>query len=79
MLFSPGDDVHIHNLVELTEGYSGAEICALCKEAAIFALRESISANTIQMAHFKTALSLVKPRLDTKSISHYNDFASKFF
>ena len=71
-------DVSLQELVRKTDGYSGAEICALCKEAAIFALRDSISAETIRLAHFERSFTIVKPRLDSKSIDYYSQFSSKF-
>ena len=77
-LLLPGKDVSIQELVSKTDGYSGAEISALCKEAAIFALRESISADTIRMINFDAAFSVVKPRLDSKSITYYEKVSSKF-
>eukprot|EP00795_Rhopilema_esculentum_P000633 gene633-10336_t len=72
-----GPDIEVERLVVETEGYSGAEICAVCKEAAIFALRESIEATSINKTHFDAALELVRPRLDKTSIEYYRDFSSK--
>ena len=71
-------DVSVEDLAKRTEGYSGAEICAVCKEAAIFALRDSIEAKTVNGKHFDSAYDLVKPRLDCNSIKYYEDFSAKF-
>ncbi|KAF7394869.1 hypothetical protein HZH66_008043 [Vespula vulgaris] len=56
------EDVNILDLVEITEGYSGAEIQAICHEAAMNALEESLDAAIITKDHFKVALSIVTPR-----------------
>jgi len=37
-----GDDVNLEDLARITEGYSGADLELLVKEAAIFALREAL-------------------------------------
>eukprot|EP00112_Aurelia_sp_Birch-Aquarium-sp1_P009738 Seg2116.6 transcript_id=Seg2116.6/GoldUCD/mRNA.D3Y31 product="Spermatogenesis-associated protein 5" protein_id=Seg2116.6/GoldUCD/D3Y31 len=66
------------DLARKTDGYSGAEICAICKEAAIFALRDSIEAKTVNGKHFDAAYDLVKPRLDSTSIKYYEEFSAKF-
>ena len=50
----------------------------MCKEAAIFALRDSIEAQTVTANHFDAALDLVKPRLDWNSIKYYEEFSAKF-
>ena len=76
--FFPDTDVSLLELVAMTDGYSGAELCALCKEAAIFALREDITAEKVHRSHFMSSFEVVKPRLDLESISYYNEFSSKF-
>jgi transitional endoplasmic reticulum ATPase len=49
-------DVSLEWLVALTEGYSLAQLSALCRKAAMAALRESLDAPRVQMAHFEGAL-----------------------
>ncbi|MBU4246376.1 MAG: CDC48 family AAA ATPase [Nanoarchaeota archaeon] len=48
-------------LVAKTDGFVGADIEALCREAAIVALREDINAKAVTEKHFKEALSVMKP------------------
>lgn len=43
----------IDKLVEKTSGYSGAELVAVCRTAAMFAMRESIDATIVQWTHFE--------------------------
>jgi transitional endoplasmic reticulum ATPase len=54
-------DVEMSQLIEKTEGYVGADIESVCREAAIFALREDMKAKTIKMKHFEKALEKVRP------------------
>uniref|UniRef100_A0A1B0D1U2 AAA+ ATPase domain-containing protein n=1 Tax=Phlebotomus papatasi TaxID=29031 RepID=A0A1B0D1U2_PHLPP len=51
-----GEDCSVEKLVELTENYSGAEIQAVCREAGISALEESLEATEVSWRHFQRAL-----------------------
>jgi transitional endoplasmic reticulum ATPase len=66
--------VEVKKLAEMTEGYSGADIEAICREAAMLALRDSIKHGmekeevikvarevSIKMEHFDKAFSMVRP------------------
>ncbi len=57
-------DVDVAELASLTEGYVGADIEGVCREAAMLALREDSKAKDISMAHFKQALEAVHPSVD---------------
>jgi len=57
----------LSELSEKTEGYVGSDIEAVCREAAIFALREDIDSKEITLKHFETALEKVPPSI-TKEI-----------
>lgn len=71
------DDVIIQDLVVITEGYSGAEIQAICHEAAMKALEEDLSAAVITKEHFKAALAIVTPRTPPSLINLYNSYLHK--
>jgi transitional endoplasmic reticulum ATPase len=51
----------MNQIIEKTEGYVGADIESVCREAAIFALREDMKSKTIKMKHFEKALEKVRP------------------
>ncbi|MFH1106957.1 MAG: CDC48 family AAA ATPase [Candidatus Micrarchaeota archaeon] len=53
--------VDLKDFVKKTEGYSGADIEALCREAGMEALRENIEAASVTKKHFEKALSAVRP------------------
>src|SRR5829696_1742077 len=60
-------DVNLDNLVEMTEGMTGADIAALVNAAAMSALKEhvrqkSVSKLRISKRHFETALNKIKKK-----------------
>ncbi|KAL9851643.1 ATPase family gene 2 protein homolog A isoform 1-T1 [Geothlypis trichas] len=68
------DDVCLAELVERTQKYSGAEITAVCREAALLALQEDIHAKSIAGRHFRSALTVVSPRIPDSLIQFYADY-----
>lgn len=68
------DDVNIETLVEKTDGYSGAEIEAVCKEAALKALEDSFDVQQIGMKYFYKALDVVKPRTSPDLLQLYSEY-----
>ncbi|XP_062281328.1 ATPase family gene 2 protein homolog A isoform X1 [Scomber scombrus] len=65
------EDVSLDDLVTRTNKYSGAEITAVCREAALLALQEDIKAQHIEARHFESALNTVKPRIPDSLIQSY--------
>ena len=65
------DDVNLEELAKITEGYTGADIAAVCREAAIIALREEFKVRPVQMKHFLKALKIVPPSLTKGDIERY--------
>ena len=60
-----------------TEGYSGAEIAAVCNEAALAALEENVAASEVHQKHFEIALSNLKPRISKDLFAIYDKFQSE--
>nr|MCK4929510.1 CDC48 family AAA ATPase [Nanoarchaeota archaeon] len=71
-------DVKIDELVGKTDGYVGADIESIAREAAIFALREDMKSKAIKMKHFEKALEKVKPSA-TKDVEEAYEELSKMF
>ncbi|MFH1425046.1 MAG: CDC48 family AAA ATPase [archaeon] len=71
-------DVSIKKLAEMTDNYVGADIEALCREAAMLALRENISAKEVKMRHFKEAMDQIRPSM-TKELEQSYDSVLKSF
>lgn len=71
------DDVSFDAIAEQTEGYSGAEVIAVCKEAAFQAIGESMAADFVTKQHVDEALKRVKPRLNKEEVEWYVQWATK--
>ncbi|XP_057358585.1 ribosome biogenesis protein SPATA5 isoform X5 [Manis pentadactyla] len=71
------NDVNLDELILQTDTYSGAEITAVCKEAALLALEEDIQAKCIMRKHFTQALSTVTPRIPESLRCFYEDYQEK--
>jgi len=71
-------DVDVSQLVEKTEGYVGADVESICREAAIFALREDMKAKTIKMKHFEKALEKVRPSATKEVAEAYAELENSF-
>ena len=69
----PLKNVKLEDLAKKTEGYVGADIEAVCREAAIFALRESMDAKEITLKHFEKAIEKVPPSVDKEIEKRYED------
>ncbi|MEM0324453.1 MAG: CDC48 family AAA ATPase [Candidatus Aenigmatarchaeota archaeon] len=76
-------DVDLEKIAEKTENYSGADLEAICKEAAILALREAIEKKIepekmlIKAIHFEKALEIVKPSISKEMIEFYKKFEER--
>ena len=68
------DDVDLHSLAMKTDYYSGADIEALCREAAIRALREDIRGDKIFNKHFKLAMEEITPSAPPEVCQFYEKF-----
>ncbi|XP_074849444.1 ATPase family gene 2 protein homolog A isoform X2 [Carettochelys insculpta] len=68
------EEVCLEELVLQTQKYSGAEITAVCREAALLALQEDIQAKWIMGQHFQHALSIVTPRIPESLRQFYEDY-----
>ena len=70
----PIKGVNLKKLAKETEGYSGADLDSLCREAAIYALRENKNAKEVTAKHFEKALKEVKSSLNENIIKFYEMF-----
>ena len=63
--------VDIEKLAELTEGYSGADIEGLVREAAMAAVRNDWKPKPVEMSHFEEALGEVRPSISPDDIKRF--------
>jgi transitional endoplasmic reticulum ATPase len=64
-------DVNLRELAQLTEGYVGADIEAICREAALVALRESMESTKVKRDHLIKALERIRPSVTSETIKFY--------
>jgi transitional endoplasmic reticulum ATPase len=74
----PLKEVDIKKLIEKTEGYVGADIEAICREAAMLALRKDINSKEVNMKHFEEALKEVRPSVTKEIEKMYTDLKGTF-
>jgi len=70
------EEVNIEELAELTEGYVGSDLDALCREAVMLAMREDL--DKVEMSHFREALKKVRPSVEESMISYYERIGERF-
>lgn len=70
----PLKDVDLEKIAKQTEGYVGADIEAMCREAAILALRKDPDAKVITAKHFEEALKQIGPSLSKEIEDAYIAF-----
>ena len=71
-------DVTFEELVKKTDGYVGADIESIVREAAILALREDIKSKEVKMKNFEEALKKVRPSV-TKAVEEAYKELQKHF
>lgn len=67
----PLDGVDLAWLAASTDGYVGADLAALCREAALCAYREDRDADRVRPEHFVKALERVAPSVDQATFDSY--------
>jgi transitional endoplasmic reticulum ATPase len=72
------EDISLKHIAQLTEGYSGADLENLCREAGMEAIREKMEKfDNIEYRHFETALEKIKSTLPTEIIQRYEAMAKE--
>ncbi|MEM3079424.1 MAG: AAA family ATPase, partial [Thermoproteota archaeon] len=71
----PLEGVSLEEIAKRTEGYSGADLEALCREAGLNALRRD--ADKVTREDFEKALQTVKPSLKEEMLAKYKKFGEK--
>jgi len=71
-----GKDVILDKLSMITNGYVGADMEAVCREAALLALRDNLKAKDVKMQYFLDALKRVKPSVEEATAKKYKEAGS---
>jgi transitional endoplasmic reticulum ATPase len=70
-------DVVLDELARKAQGYSGADIEAICREAAMNSLREDIETTEVSRRDFDVALERVNPSITAEDDSWYQKFSKR--
>ncbi|MFX0028739.1 MAG: CDC48 family AAA ATPase [Candidatus Hermodarchaeota archaeon] len=70
-------NMELDELIEMTDGFSGADIETWCREAAMIALRENIRARKVTKEHFKEARKDIHPTITKEVVEWYEKFGEK--
>ena len=65
------EDVSLEKIASMTEGYSGADLESLCREAGMAVLRRDRDATYVTWADFQEALKIVKPSISPSMLKEY--------
>ncbi len=71
-------DVDLNKLADKTDNYVGADLDALCREAAILALRNDIDVKEISMKYFEEAMNKVKSSILNEDILKYKEIEENY-
>ena len=70
----PLSGVKLGELAKATQGYSGADIEGVCREAGMIALRDNIEAGEVTEDHFKQALKKIKASVSRSDYENYKEY-----
>jgi len=71
-------DVNLSELARNVAGYSGADVEAVCREAAMSALRRDIDGKEVTLQDFKEAMAKIKPSITSDVDAWYQGFGKRF-
>ncbi len=70
-------DVDLLSIAEKTDGYVGADLESLCREAGLIAYREDQNIEFVNKKHFAAALKAVKPSVDQKTMEGFESIGTE--
>ncbi|MBI2083993.1 MAG: AAA family ATPase, partial [Candidatus Aenigmarchaeota archaeon] len=70
-------DVGLDDLAKKTEGFSGADLEALAREAAMEALRKDKKAKEVRMKDFESVVSKMTPSITKDIVNYYERFIDR--
>ncbi len=71
-------DVKLNQLAKETDGFTGADLEALTREAGMIALRENLDADIVNKNHFEKAKKKVQPSVTKQSLVTYEKIEEQF-
>jgi transitional endoplasmic reticulum ATPase len=70
-------DVNLEELADKTDGYVGADLENLCREAGMMAYRENPDASEVSQKNFMEAMRVIKPSVDENVLKFYRTIAQE--
>jgi SpoVK/Ycf46/Vps4 family AAA+-type ATPase len=70
-------DVDVEVVARMADGFSGAEVVAICQEAAMLAMEEDVHAEKVEQKHFEEGVRLITPSITKKVLAFYEEFGSR--
>jgi transitional endoplasmic reticulum ATPase len=71
-------DIDLGALAKKMEGYTGADIESVVREAGMLALRENINSEVVEKKHFDEAMNKIKPSVSKSTIDVYKKVEESF-
>ncbi len=71
-------NVSLNKIAEETEGYTGADLESLAREAAMIALRENINTKVVKKKHFEEAMKKVLPSVSKEDRQRYKQIEQQY-
>ncbi len=68
-------DVNLEKIADLTDGYVGADLENLCREAGMMAYRSDPDANSVTQGNFLDAMKTIRPSVDDEVIRFYENLS----
>lgn len=70
----PHVEIDVNKLVELSQGFSGAEVVAFCNDAVLYAIEKD--EDIITMDNLEASVRKVKPQISRDMLQFYETFSS---
>jgi transitional endoplasmic reticulum ATPase len=68
----------LRKFAENTDGYSGADLEAIVREAGLFALRKDFKADSVSKKNFETAMKEIQPTVTPDMVKFYDEISQRF-
>jgi len=68
-------NISLIELAKKTEGFTGADIEGLCREAAMLALRNNINSKKVVLDNFEKAMYSIRPSITESVINYYKEIS----
>ncbi|MCK4583163.1 AAA family ATPase, partial [Candidatus Bathyarchaeota archaeon] len=72
------EDVHLETLARRMDGYSGADIDSVVREAGLYALRRDTESSIVGFVDFETAIGDIEPSITPQMEKWYRDSQARF-